>query len=97
MPIHAVGPGRGKYGYTRQLNLWLKENLARFDGVSVHGLWQYHGYAVWKACHGRKPYIVFAHGMLDPWFKQAYPAKHRKKALYWAAIRASPAAATRLP
>jgi len=24
--------------------------------------------------------------MLDPWFKQAYPAKHRKKALYWVAI-----------
>jgi glycosyltransferase involved in cell wall biosynthesis len=24
--------------------------------------------------------------MLDPWFKQAYPAKHRKKALYWEAI-----------
>ncbi len=86
MPIHAVGPGRGKYGYTRQLDLWLQENLARFDGVSVHGLWQYHGYAVWKACRGRKPYIVFAHGMLDPWFKQAYPGKHRKKALYWTAI-----------
>lgn len=86
LPIHALGPGRGKYGYTRELDRWLKENLGRFDGVSVHGLWQYHGYAVWKACRGRKPYVVFAHGMLDPWFKQAYPAKHRKKALYWEAI-----------
>jgi glycosyltransferase involved in cell wall biosynthesis len=84
--IHAVGPGRGKYGRTRDLDRWLDENLGRFDGVSVHGLWQYHGYAIWKRCHGKKPYIVFPHGMLDPWFKQAYPAKHRKKALYWAAI-----------
>jgi glycosyltransferase involved in cell wall biosynthesis len=86
LTIHAVGPGRGKYGYTRRLDRWLSENLDRFDGVSIHGLWQYHGYSIWKACHERKPYIVFSHGMLDPWFKQAYPAKHRKKALYWAAI-----------
>ncbi len=84
--IHAVGPGRGKYGRTPDLDRWLDENLGRFDGVCVHGLWQYHGYAVWKRCHGKKPYVVFPHGMLDPWFKQAYPAKHRKKALYWAAI-----------
>ncbi len=63
-----------------------RKTSARFDGVSVHGLWQYHGYAVWKACRGKKPYIVFPHGMLDPWFKKAYPGKHRKKALYWEAI-----------
>jgi hypothetical protein len=31
-------------------------------------LWQYHGYAIWKACHGKKPYVVFPHGMLDRWF-----------------------------
>ena len=86
LPIHAVGPGRGKYGYTQALDRWLEKNLERFDGVSVHGLWQYHGYAIWKACHGRKPYVAFAHGMLDPWFRRAYPAKHLKKALYWEAI-----------
>jgi glycosyltransferase involved in cell wall biosynthesis len=86
LPIHAVGPGWGKYGYTRELDRWLRQNLGRFDGVSVHGLWQYHGYAVWKACRGKKPYVAFAHGMLDPWFKHAYPGKHRKKFLYWAAI-----------
>jgi glycosyltransferase involved in cell wall biosynthesis len=86
LPIHCVGPGIGKYGFTLRLDRWLKENLSRFDGVIVNGLWQYHGYAVWKACHGKKPYVVFAHGMLDPWFKKAYPAKHRQKALYWAAI-----------
>jgi len=87
VPIHCVGPGIGKYGFTPRLDRWLKDNLPRFDGVVVNGLWQYHGYAVWRACrHGKKPYVVFAHGMLDPWFKKAYPFKHRKKALYWAAI-----------
>jgi glycosyltransferase involved in cell wall biosynthesis len=85
-PVHAVGPGRGKYGHTSKLDRWLDENLGRFDGVIVHGLWQYHGYAIWKRCRGKKRYVVFPHGMLDPWFKQAYPAKHRKKALYWAVV-----------
>jgi glycosyltransferase involved in cell wall biosynthesis len=83
-PIHGVGPGVGKYGFTLRMDRWLADNLSRFDGVIVNGLWQYHGYAAWKACRGTKPYLVFPHGMLDPWFKTAYPAKHLKKALYWA-------------
>jgi glycosyltransferase involved in cell wall biosynthesis len=29
------------------------------------------------------PYFVFIHGALDPWFRQNYPLKHLKKALYW--------------
>ena len=33
--------------------------------------------------HGATPYAVFPHGMLDPWFKRAYPAKHLKKWLFW--------------
>ncbi len=86
LPIHAVGPGLGKYGYTPRLDHWLRENLSRFDGVVVNGLWQYHTLAVWKACRGRMPYVVFTHGMLDPWFKQAYPLKHLKKAIYWNAV-----------
>jgi glycosyltransferase involved in cell wall biosynthesis len=86
VPIHGVGPGIGKYGFTTRMDQWLKENLSRFDGVVVNGLWQYHGFAAWKACHGRIPYLVYAHGMLDPWFKHAYPVKHLKKVLYWEAI-----------
>jgi glycosyltransferase involved in cell wall biosynthesis len=85
VPIHAVGPGIGKYGYAPELDQWLNENLRRFDGVVVNGLWQYHGLASWRACGGRVPYLVYAHGMLDPWFKHAYPTKHLKKALYWEA------------
>jgi glycosyltransferase involved in cell wall biosynthesis len=39
---------------------------------------------VWRALAGTTtPYFVFPHGMLDPWFKRTYPAKHFKKLLYW--------------
>jgi glycosyltransferase involved in cell wall biosynthesis len=31
----------------------------------------------------RRPYFVFPHGMLDPWFKEEYPLKHLKKSVYW--------------
>lgn len=86
LTVHALGPGMGKYGYSAKLLPWLRANVARFDGVVVNGLWQYHGLAAWRACKGRVPYAVFTHGMLDPWFKRTYPLKHVKKWPYWALV-----------
>ena len=86
MPVHALGPGLGKYGYSPRLLPWLHANIGRFDGVVVNGLWQYHGLAARQACKGRVPYAVFTHGMLDPWFKRKYPLKHLKKWPYWALV-----------
>ena len=84
-PVHALGPQTSVYGYNRKLYRWLKENRHRFDGVVVNGLWQYCGLAAWLALKGRKPYVVFSHGMLDPYFKHRFPAKHLKKWVYWLA------------
>ena len=83
LPVHALGPTRSTYSYSNKLIPWLKANRARFDGVVVHGMWQYTGYAVWRTMRGHVPYVVFPHGMLDPYFKRAFPAKHLKKWLYW--------------
>jgi glycosyltransferase involved in cell wall biosynthesis len=83
-PVHALGPGRGSYGYAAGLVPWLKQNRPRFDAVVVHGIWQYPSFAVWRALRGTAtPYFVFPHGMLDPWFNRTYPRKHLKKMLYW--------------
>jgi glycosyltransferase involved in cell wall biosynthesis len=81
--VHALGPVAGGYGYTPRLDAWLQQHVRRFDAVFVHGLWQYHGRAVRRHVAGRKPYFVFPHGMLDPWFRRAHPAKHLKKWVYW--------------
>src|SRR5688572_8711541 len=80
-----LGPSRlGRYSYSDRLFGWLKESAHGYDGVIVHGLWQYHGLATWRVLRSaRTPYYVFPHGMLDPWFKHAYPLKHVKKNLYW--------------
>ena len=82
-PVHALGPGKGTFAYSKSLYPWLRDNRHRFDGVIINGLWQYIGYAAWRALHGKTPYMVFPHGMLDPYFKRAFPRKHLKKWLYW--------------
>lgn len=83
-PTHPLGPVRTNYGYNKSLVPWLRRHARDFDAVIVHGLWQYHGFAVWRALHGTDvPYFVYFHGMLDPWFKRRYPLKHLKKWLYW--------------
>lgn len=82
-PIHALGPAMGNYGYTPRLQPWLRENRARFDGVILHGLWQYHSYGAYSALRGRAPYSIFPHGMLDPYFRRAFPLKHLRKQAYW--------------
>ena len=82
-----LGPGIGTYGYRRGLIPALRPLLANADAVVIHGLWQYHALAGWQALGHlgpeSPPYWVYPHGMLDPWFRQAYPLKHVKKCLYW--------------
>jgi glycosyltransferase involved in cell wall biosynthesis len=84
-PVHALGPPQGSYWSTPRLQPWLRENLGRFDGVVIHGLWQWHSYGSYCMVRGRVPYVVFPHGMLDPYFKRAFPVKHFKKQVYWLA------------
>jgi glycosyltransferase involved in cell wall biosynthesis len=80
--VHALGSAQ-KQWYVPALRDWLFANHDRFDGVIVHALWEYTGVAARIALRGRVPYVVFPHGMLDPYFRQAHPLKHLKKSLYW--------------
>src|SRR6266576_6110377 len=84
IPVHALGPGLGSYGYAPRFSDWIREQRANYDTVIVHGVWQYSSFGVWRALAGTTtPYFVFPHGMLDPWFNRTYPLKHIKKLLYW--------------
>ena len=80
--VHALGTKK-KHWYSPKLIPWLKANRDRFDGVIVHGLWEFTGLATLLAIYGHRPYMVFTHGMLDPYFKRRFPLKHLKKWLYW--------------
>jgi glycosyltransferase involved in cell wall biosynthesis len=81
--LHPLGPHKLTYSYTPRLEPWLRENVQRFDGVIVNGIWQYHTAAVRRTVYGRRPFVVFSHGMLDPYFRTRYPLKHLKKLAYW--------------
>jgi glycosyltransferase involved in cell wall biosynthesis len=84
VPVHALGPGRSGYQYSPRMVPWLLRNGASFDVAILHGVWQFTGLAARKALTRLNvPYVMFTHGMLDPWFRHAYPLKHLKKALYW--------------
>lgn len=82
--IHAVGPGWGGYAYAPKLKTWLLCHARNYDAIVISGLWQYHSIASRNTLTSMGiPYLVFTHGMLDPWFKRNYPLKHLKKMLYW--------------
>lgn len=86
LTVHSLGTRAGDIGYgtTPKLIPWLKAAQPRFDAVIIHGLWQFQGWGTHLALRGTKtPYLVFPHGMLDPWFRNKYPLKHYKKQLYW--------------
>lgn len=83
IPMHAVGEQTYGYGRSPALRTFLREHAGSFDGIVIHGLWQYHGLAALQELRGRHPYAVFPHGMLDPYFNRAYPRKFLKKLPYW--------------
>jgi glycosyltransferase involved in cell wall biosynthesis len=84
LPVHAVGPALGTYGYSSKLTPWLEAHSKDFNHFIVNGIWQYHSFATHRVLKKQnKPYQLFTHGMLDPWFKHQYPLKHLKKCLYW--------------
>ena len=84
-PVHALNESYlGAYAFSPRLWRWLKANAGRFDGMVMHGAWTFPGSALRSAARrAHKPYGIFVHGALDPWFNRQYPLKHVKKLLYW--------------
>jgi len=93
--VHALGPGKFGYAYTAKLQPWLEENLARFDAVIVHGLWQWPVQATIRAFKKLKansplatrhpPLFIMPHGMLDPWFQREKSRRLKaiRNSIYW--------------
>ena len=83
-PITGVGQGTRRYHFNPRLTSWLKENVGRFDSVVLHGLWNFSSFGSWRAlAKSSTPYFIFPHGMMDPWFREAYPLKHIAKQIFW--------------
>jgi glycosyltransferase involved in cell wall biosynthesis len=82
--VHALGPATSTFGYSSAARHWLQTHTREYDAILIDGLWQYPAaVARTTALAAGIPYLVFPHGMLDPWFRRTYPAKHLKKQLFW--------------
>lgn len=63
-----------------ELRSSFREQLGEADGLHVHGLWETHTSVATHAARSLgKPYVLSAHGMLEPW---ALENKGLKKRLY---------------
>lgn len=94
-PVHALGPSKFGYSYTTKLQPWLEEKIPRFDGVVVHGIWQWPVQATIRAFKRLKsnsppatrhpPLFIMPHGMLDPWFQRdkSRRLKAIRNSIYW--------------
>lgn len=89
---HALGPSTNRWTYSSKLKPWLGRHLPEFDIIISHGLWQYPGYAGFKAWRKVKTkykleskFYVMPHGMLDPYFQNAASRKLKaiRNTLYW--------------
>ena len=79
-----LGPVNTKYGYKRGITKIIEKISSNQDCVIIHGIWQYHSFAAWRALNKTNiPYFVYTHGMLDPFYKNYFPLKHIKKSIYW--------------
>lgn len=83
-PIAGLGHGTRPYRYNGQLAPWIRANAPKFDAIVLHGLWNYSSFGSWRGLRkGSTPYYIFAHGMMDPWFRDNYPLKHFAKQAFW--------------
>lgn len=95
VPTFAVGSGRlshpssplnwlwTHYGHAPKFVPWLRSHVGDYDIAVVNGLWNYSTLGSRQVLsRSGVPYVVFAHGMLDPWARGSL--KHAMKQALWA-------------
>ncbi|WP_319518084.1 glycosyltransferase [uncultured Martelella sp.] len=83
-PVFGTGPGSRIPARALGFSEKIAELASNFDVAVVHGLWNQatiSGHAALVSAG--LPWVIFSHGMLDPWFRKAKPVKHWIKQAYW--------------
>lgn len=78
--VKTFAPERRQWITDLGLRRDLKQRIQAASGIHIHGIWETHcatSAGIARRC--AKPYIISAHGMLEPW---ALRQKRLKKALY---------------
>lgn len=80
--VYALGGGGQGFSYNKRYFDWLKVHAHNYDLIVLDGLWQYHSLAPLVLTKFNVPCVIFAHGMLDPYFNQ-FRLKYFKKLIFW--------------
>lgn len=73
-----------RFGFTPRAVPWIRRHRTDYDAVVISSLWNFAPVAArWALVNGPTPYVVFPHGMLDPWFNRTQPAKAALKQAMW--------------
>jgi glycosyltransferase involved in cell wall biosynthesis len=84
VPVHYMPLGRANWLRNESARLAFRKVVEASAGVHIHGLWEQSTLIAARAArNATKPYVVSAHGMLQPW---ALNNKRWKKAIYGALI-----------
>jgi glycosyltransferase involved in cell wall biosynthesis len=80
---YCPGPSATYYLYNNHLAGWLKENARNYDIFIIHGVWRYISVGVWRGLRSLDiPYVIYPHGMLDPYYN-GFAWKRLKKLFMW--------------
>ncbi len=87
LPVEGISfwpTSRAAWAFDRELKGRFAVAVRGVDGLHVHGLWEQSTATACKAARELgKPYVLSAHGMLEPW---ALRTKRRKKQIYAALV-----------
>jgi glycosyltransferase involved in cell wall biosynthesis len=73
-----------KYGFAPKFADLVRRAALASDIIIVHGLWNFVSVGALQGLRAAKrPYYIFPHGMLDPWFQQTQGVKRLAKQLVW--------------
>ncbi|MCB4457233.1 glycosyltransferase [Leisingera sp. McT4-56] len=82
--VEAAGPVRGPLRRAPGFGARVSGLLAGADAAVIHGLWTHATTGAYREMkRAGFPWLVFPHGMLDPYFRQAGRVKYLLKQAYW--------------
>lgn len=80
--VHTLGKAYSKYGVKFSLLSWLVKSVKNYDLVIIDGLWMFHVVSGYICKLKKIPYLIYSHGMLDPYFNKD-KLKYLKKLPFW--------------
>ena len=82
--VHGSAPAQGFFSKARKFGAKVAEQCVHCDVAVIHGLWNPATIGGHMALsQTRLPWVIFTHGMLDPYFRKSKPAKHWVKQAFW--------------